>query len=189
MSRGSWITFVFSSLLLAAAPLWRGSGRPAPVGREFPGWPSTFEGRALRELPLTELEARFGEGFPGRIGRFTDGRRELIMRWVVAPTRQLHSAETCFRGLGYAIDSVPFWHPEEGRPWKRFIVTRGASRMVVREAVMDDQGGHWTDVSAWYWSALLGRSEGPWWALTLAEADAHLFDPSPIVVPRLDYLP
>jgi len=34
---------------------------------------------------------------------------------------------------------------------------------------LDGRGGHWTDVSAWYWSALLGSSEGPWWALTVAE--------------------
>ena len=41
--------------------------------------------------------------------------------------------------------------------------------LVVREAVTDGRGGQWTDVSAWYWSALMGRSEGPWWAFTLAE--------------------
>ncbi|WP_375772137.1 hypothetical protein NR798_15035 [Archangium gephyra] len=169
MSRGTWAAFVLSSTLLATAPLWRVPPEPSPVSLAFPGWPSTFEGRPLRELPLTEREERFGEGFPGRIGRFTDGQRELIVRWVAAPTRQLHSTEACFRGLGYAISPAPFWRQEEGPPWNRFIVSRGASRMVVREAVMDGRGGHWTDVSAWYWSALLGHSEGPWWAITLAE--------------------
>lgn len=168
MSRNTWL-FALSGLLLATAPLWRSAGEPAPVSEVFPGWPTTFEGRALRELPLTEREERFGAGFPGRIARFTDGQRELIVRWVAAPTRQLHSTEDCFRGLGYSISPAPFWRQEEGPPWNRFLVTRDTSRMVVREAVMDGRGGHWTDVSAWYWSALLGGSEGPWWALTVAE--------------------
>jgi hypothetical protein len=28
---------------------------------------------------------------------------------------------------------------------------------------------HWPDVSAWYWSALLGRSPAPWWSYVVAE--------------------
>jgi hypothetical protein len=115
MSRSTGL-FALSGLLLATAPLWRSAGEPAPVSAVFPGWPTTFEGRALRELPLTEREERFGAGFPGRIARFTDGQRELIVRWVAAPTRQLHSTEDCFRGLGYGVSPAPFWRQEDGPP-------------------------------------------------------------------------
>src|SRR5262245_8451285 len=99
MSRSTWGLFLLSSVLLATAPLWSAPREREPVEALFPGWPSTFEGRSLRELPLSEREERFGAGFPGRIARFTDGQRELIIRWVAAPTRQLHSAADCFRGL------------------------------------------------------------------------------------------
>jgi hypothetical protein len=43
--------------------------------------------------------------------------------------------------------------------------------LVVREAITDSAVGRWTDVSEWYWSALLGRAEGPWWAITVAEQE------------------
>ena len=89
---------------------------------------------------------------------------------------ELHSTEACFRALGYAISPAPFWRQKEGPPWNRFIVSRGASRMVVRETVMDGPGGYGMDVPAWYWSGLLGLSEGPWWAITLA-GNAPLEEP------------
>jgi hypothetical protein len=167
------MAFALSSALLASAPLWRAPLEPEPVAAVFPGWPSTFEGRALTELPLTELEARFSAGFPGRIARFTDGQRVLIIRWVAAPTRQLHSTEECFRGLGYSIAPATLWRQEDGQPWQRFIATRGDSRLVVREAITADTGGRWTDVTAWYWSALFGGTPGPWWAMTVAEHAAR----------------
>jgi hypothetical protein len=50
------------------------------------------EGCALVELPLTPREAGFTRTFPAGLGRFSDGQRELIIRWVGAPTRRLHSA-------------------------------------------------------------------------------------------------
>jgi len=39
------------------------------------GWPAALDGRPITALPLTAREARFVSGFPGRVGRFTDGRR------------------------------------------------------------------------------------------------------------------
>jgi hypothetical protein len=39
----------------------------------------------------------------------------------------------------------------------------------VYSAVSADE--NWTDVSSWYWSALLGRSRGPWWVITTAERE------------------
>lgn len=169
MSRGVWMAFALSSVLLATAPFWRAPREPEPGTAVFPGWPPSFEGRALAQLPLTELEERFSQGFPGRIARFTDGQRELIFRWVAVPTGQLHSTEACFRGLGYSITPATVWRQEDGKPWQRFIASRGNSRLVVREAISSDAGGRWTDVSAWYWSARLEGAQGPWWAITVAE--------------------
>lgn len=169
MSRVSWGVFVLSGALLATAPFWRAPRERAPVEDTFPGWPTSFEGRPLRELPLSEREERFGAGFPGRIGRFTDGQRELIVRWVSAPTRQLHPASDCFRGLGYATSPPEFWREEDGSGWQRFTASRGTVRLSVREAILEGSAGRWTEVSQWYWEALLGQTRGPWWAITVAE--------------------
>ena len=100
----------FFSLLLAAAivPLLPNRNSSAGIARnDFPGWPDHYEGRALTELPLTERELAFMRDFPGRVGRFSDGRREIIIRWVNAPTRRLHSAADCFRGSGYSTTPLP----------------------------------------------------------------------------------
>lgn len=169
MSRSSWSVFVLSGVLLATAPFWRASREPAPVEDTFPGWPTSFEGRPLRELPLSEREERFGAGFPGRIGRFTDGQRELIVRWVAAPTRQLHPASDCFRGLGYATSPPELWREADGSGWQRFTASRGDVRLSVREAILEGSAGRWTEVSQWYWGAMLGQTRGPWWAITVAE--------------------
>ena len=34
--------------------------------------------------------------------------------------------------------------------------------------IVDAQGASFTDASAWYWAALLGQSQGPWQAVTVA---------------------
>ena len=39
----------------------------------------------------------------------------------------------------------------------------------VYERIYDDHSNTWTDTSAWYWSALLGNTTGPWWSVTIAE--------------------
>jgi hypothetical protein len=46
---------------------------------------------------------------------------------------------------------------------------RGAERLRIRERIIDAGGATWTDISSWYWAALLGRSRGPWWAVTVIE--------------------
>ncbi len=71
-------------------------------------------------LPLSDREQRFVSGFPGRIARFTDGKREIIVRWVTRETRMLHPAADCFRGMGYAIRPLPIYIDERGRHWGSF---------------------------------------------------------------------
>lgn len=152
----------------AAAPL---ASRPPDVSREgFPGWPASFEGRAIGALPIGPVEADFEKTFPGRLGRFSDGEREIVLRWVRRPTRQLHPAETCFKGLGYAVSPRPLERDARGSLWGRFRAERADSALEVRSRIVDEDGREWQDVSSWFWSAALGRSRGPWWAVTVAEA-------------------
>ncbi|HEY9286186.1 MAG TPA: hypothetical protein VIP46_22230 [Pyrinomonadaceae bacterium] len=141
---------------------------------DFPGWPTHFEGRALTRLPLTEREERFGGDFPGRVARFTDGRRELVVRFVTGATRKLHPASDCFAGIGYRVRPLPLRVDGAGARWGAFTAERGGDRLRVYERIYAEAGGSWEDASAWYWAALGGASAGPWWAVTVAEHEANL---------------
>ena len=165
MRRGP-LVFLFACLAAAAAPLLPSLSVPAAAG--FPGWPVQFEGRPLRQLPLTALEQRFAESFPGRLGRFSDGEREIILRWVPRETRKLHPAADCFKASGYELTMQPSEIDANGGRWGRFLARRGATALSVRERVHDAAGNSWTDVSSWYWAAFWRRSNGPWWAVTIA---------------------
>jgi hypothetical protein len=164
----SIVTFLIACLLAALAPL--ASPGPAPVvTTAFPGWPATFEGRPLRALELTDIERRFAQSFPGRIGRFSDGRREIVMRWIASPTRKLHAAADCFKGSGYRVTPLPL-QTTDGALWGAFSAERGNQRLTVREAIVDTNRRRWTDVSAWYWAVVRDETPGPWWAITVATA-------------------
>ena len=135
----------------------------------FGGWPAQLDGQGLRALPLTERELRFGGDFPGQIGRFTDGRREVIIRWVTEATRKLHPASDCFEGIGFHVRPLPLHVDGDGSLWSSFLATRGDERLHVRERIYTSTGESWPDVSSWYWAAARGTSAGPWWAVTVAE--------------------
>ena len=137
----------------------------------FPGWPSNFDGKTLRQLPLTDRENLFLQYFPGSIGRFTDGRREYIFRWLTSATRKFHPASDCFRGIGYQIEPLSNETLRDNSQWNVFRASKGSELLRVYERIYDRQGNSWTDASSWYWAALLGESEGPWWAVTIAEVD------------------
>lgn len=159
--------FVALCAVLACLPA---IGNDAVVKRAegFPGWPVEWEGELIREVPLSERELRFNRNFPGRIGKFTDGRRDLILRWVTQGTRQLHGSADCFRGMGYTIIPQPAMIDARRATWSCFIAERDSHRLFVRERITDEQGREWTDVSAWYWSASLRQTTGPWMAVTIA---------------------
>jgi hypothetical protein len=59
----------------------------------------------------------------------------------------------------------------EGLRWRCFTAGRGQERLRVCERIggrLDDAtGAGWTDVSAWYWDAQLGRAGSAWWAVTV----------------------
>jgi hypothetical protein len=164
MRKVTALPFLIACLIAALAPFAAPSPAPADTA-SFPGWPAQFEGRPIHPLPLTETERRFSDGFPGRVGRFTDGEREIIMRWVLQPTRKLHPAADCFKGIGYTIRPLPI-EVVAGANWSAFEAHRENSRLHIREIVIGSDHESWTDMSTWYWSA----SHGPWWAITVATA-------------------
>lgn len=161
-------------LLLPACAAWGGwqawarppaSGTPA-VAAELP---ATWEGRELRPLALSDVELRFARRFPGSLARMTDGAQVLVLRSVERPTRMLHPAADCYRGLGYAVAAEHLERDAQARLWRCFEAGRpGAPTLRVCERIVDAQGAGFTDTSAWYWAALLGQSQGPWQAVTVA---------------------
>ena len=168
MGRGTLI------IALAAAALAPFAARHAPSeisAGAFPGWPAEFEGRPLRSLPLAGREAGFVRGFPGHIGRFSDGSNEIVVRWVVEPTRKLHPSADCFRGLGYAIISADSSQDARGRRWSVFRAVKNGETLLVRELIEWPGGRSWSDVASWYWPATLGRAPGPWWAFTVSRKE------------------
>lgn len=166
-----WFIPALGLLLVGVAvrPLFGGAEETRVEGTAFPGWPDTFEGRALTPLQFSEREARFAAGFPGRIGAFTDGERTILLRWVARETRQLHPALHCLRGLGYAVQPGPVWRDAGGRRWGTTLAERDGRTRRVRERISDGAGREWTDVSAWWWDSWRGTNAGPWWAATVFE--------------------
>jgi exosortase/archaeosortase family protein len=141
----------------------------ASVSQEAPAWPLEFEGKPLAELPLTDKERAFAQGFPGRIGRFSDGKREIIIRWVRGATRRLHPASDCFKGLGYSISFQPLKRASDGAAMGCFIARRDGVRLQVCEQVRSEKGAVWSDASSWYWSALWSGAQTPAWSYVVAE--------------------
>ncbi|MBP7565426.1 MAG: hypothetical protein KA795_05410 [Burkholderiaceae bacterium] len=149
---------------------------PAPAGAtprtlSATEWPLEWDGAPLRPLALGEVERRFAAQFPGALARLTDGRQVLVMRRVHQPTRMLHPATDCYRGLGYRVAAEQLERRTlDGREgvWRCFEATKGGLRQRVCERIEDAQGQSFTDTSAWYWAAVGGRSAGPWQAVTVA---------------------
>lgn len=136
-------------------------------------WPSSYEGRQLQELTLTEREQSFIDGFPGAVARFSDGNRELIIRQVNSPTRMLHPAAECFRGAGYSIVPISARENAAGVVQACFEAKKSGQTFRVCEHIKDELGRNWSDVSAWYWHApgqhYLNESPVHWWSFVVAE--------------------
>jgi hypothetical protein len=163
-----------AALLLAlgaAAPLLL---PPAPAAAADPRhveWPTEWDGRALRPLASTAVEQRFAARFPGAIGRFTDGERVLVLRRVNAPTRMLHPAADCFRGLGQRIAATRLERDAQQRLWRCFETDAAdGQRLRVCERIEGADASTFIDPSSWFWAATLGQSSGPWLAVTVVEA-------------------
>lgn len=167
--------------LCALLPLAQPQARRAdPAPSRSIEWPTTWDGAPLRPLATSDVERRFAANFPGTIARFTDGeRRMIVMRHVTRPTRMLHPATDCYRGLGYRIEATRLERDDGGRLWRCFEAhptgggAQGGPAVAQRvcERIEDPAGSDaFTDASAWFWAASLGRSTGPWRAVTVVEA-------------------
>lgn len=137
--------------------------------------PTQWKGAPLRPLALSEVEHRFARRFPGSIARMTDGQHVLVLRTVHQPTRMLHPAADCYKGLGYRIhdDQLEALAGQAGTGQKLqrcFTAARAGKQVRVCEHIGDAKGRTFTDTSAWYWAAVAGQSSGPWQAITVARA-------------------
>ena len=167
----SRVGFLLAAALLAAQmPLTGiGIGAGGHEAASLPPWPREFQGRALTRVPLAESERRFLAGFPGDVARFSDGERDLILRWVAQPTRRLHPADDCYRAWGYDVSAATIRADRDGARWRCFSARKDGRERRVCEQVRDAEGAHWTDVSSWYWAATLGRTDGPWLVTTVSD--------------------
>ena len=171
MKRLAWVLFIAAALLVL-----RGSPR-APMSEVLQSEGrkptlSAFEGDDLVEEPLTEREAAFAEGFPGRIGRYTAGGKVVILRETDRATHRVHSAATCLAASGWSVEPLPMERLDSGE-WSRFRAEKGGETLLVREQIRASDGSRLTDVPSWFWSVLLGRSKGPWLVITVVERDSE----------------
>ena len=152
-------------------------------------WPQQWQGQPLRPLALGPVEQRFADQFPGQLARLTNGQDVLVWRHVDRPTRMLHPAPDCYRALGYRVHGehlAPLAPPtplaqtnritltvRAATPkglWRCFMAEKNGQRLRVCEQLQDASGQVFTDTSAWYWSASLGQSKGPWQSITVAQS-------------------
>ena len=137
---------------------------------QFLGWPKQYQQKTLTQLPLTQQESIFVRGFPGKIARFTDGRRQLVMRWVDQPTHKLHPASDCYKGIGYDITPAPIEFNERGIQMACFEANKGDKKLKVCEFIEAPNGQNWSDVSAWYWGVMTDDQPDGWFSYVIAEA-------------------
>ncbi len=167
------IIAIFFALCLVAAliPFRSTTKQPSNALASFPGWSAAPIPFPKELVPITPSarEARFAEDFPGQIKVFTDGTRTYVVRWILTATRKLHPAADCLRALGYSVKPAPIFISADRSRWGSVNAVRNTEKLRVRERIVDATEHAWTDVSAWFWSAALGRSHGPWWDITIFE--------------------
>jgi hypothetical protein len=163
----------FFAVAAAAAGLAPFAGPSDPVDHPLAQpWPTHFEGRAIVALPPAPEDALLARGFPGQVARFSDGRRQIVLRQIAAPTRRLHPASDCFRATGFAIRPAPMQIAPGQGPSSCFLAVRDGRTFRVCERIASARGESWPDVSSWYWSALLDPASAPWLAALTVEAVA-----------------
>lgn len=147
------------------------NGQRATEGTAKPAeeMPSQWQGAPLRPLALSDVELRFAKHFPGTVARLTDGKHTLVLRTVSKPTRMLHPATDCYRGLGYHITNEQLEAQAHSNDhWRCFVAQRKGRSVRVCERIEDANGQGFTDTSSWYWASVAGQSYGPWKAITVA---------------------
>ena len=163
-----WAVLLPGCMLWSVAVATRRPDARQPAPKTVSELPSQWQGQPLRPLALSAVEQRFARNFPGTLSRMTDGRQVLVLRSVEQPTRMLHPAIDCYQGLGYRIAAQQLELDQDRQLWRCFEAQRGDQHLRVCERIVDAGGQGFTDTSAWYWAAVMGQSQGPWQAITVA---------------------
>ncbi len=160
------ILLALATLGAATAPLLpdRVAAVPPPVR-----WPLAFDGKALTRLPTGPSDTAFTRGFPGHVAHFSDGKRHILLRHVRSATRSLHPSRDCYRAMGYDVAPLPLAQSPDGQSRACFAADKGRDHFKICEEVRDAKGNSFPEVTAWYWPAFLGTSQGPWVAATIVE--------------------
>lgn len=136
-------------------------------------WPGQFDGVALIPLPMTEVEKNFQRGFPGSIATFQCGQKQVILRRITQASRKLHPSADCLRASGHQLGPVHIHSDDQGRHWAGCSAKKAGNHYLILERITDQHGGSWTDVSSWYWHALVYPDRGPWLAQTIIQHHPH----------------
>jgi hypothetical protein len=131
-------------------------------------WPTEINGNKVVPVQTLGEEEAFAKNFPGQMKRLTDGSNSYFVRVVWRETRQLHPSSDCFKGMGYSIEPGPLQIGDRQLRWSTFEASKQGQKYSVMERIADAYGNSWTDVSAWYWSVVMGKTKGPWTAITIA---------------------
>ncbi len=168
--RGNPVPMLAAAALLAPVLMFATPRTPQqPVAMEMPA-EFTFDGLTLplEKLPQTPEESAFSLSFPGTLASFRWGKSQVVLRSVTEATRRLHASRDCLRAAGFTTTDAVTARFADGTRWAKFHATRDGMRRTVFERISsgtDDSA--WTDVSAWYWSALRHPLNGPWRAETV----------------------
>ncbi len=130
----------------------------------------TFDGLTLPLSPMssTEAELAFAKSFPGTLSSHRWGGQQVILRRMTGATRRLHPSRDCLRAAGFHTSEAITVTRPDGSEWASFSAERGGEWLRIFERIVSERDGtHWTDVSAWYWSAMRRPLNGPWRAETV----------------------
>jgi hypothetical protein len=168
--RPAWSLVLLYSMCIGAAivPLFARTTDAVQLSSPAPAWPKEILGHSVIAVHSLDEEKAFASEFPGHMRRFTDGNNSYFVRIVNKETRQLHPSSDCFKGLGYSIEAKPLVVSADGSRWSSFVARKGNDNYMIMEQLHDSNGHSWSDVSEWYWHALMHESEGPWWDITVA---------------------
>ncbi|MCP5534637.1 MAG: hypothetical protein H7A51_00195 [Akkermansiaceae bacterium] len=139
--------------------------QPTPVN-----WPAEFDGEPLIRLDQTAFEKSFQRDFPGSIATFRCGGKQVILRHITTASRKLHPSSDCLRASGYHIGAMRIQTDDKNRQWAGYTAINPDNTYIVLERIIDTRGNTWTDVSSWYWHALIHPDRAPWLAQTVIQA-------------------
>ena len=150
-------------LVAAAGPFMR--SEPLNMGTKVipeARWPTEFDKHPAQQLALEAKERRFVESFPGEVRKYSVAGGEMIVRAVSTPTRKLHPAADCLRAVGFSVSPAKAELTAAGTIRGCVEAVGPSGRYRVCEHIEDARGVTFSDVSSWYWAAMMGDSVGPW---------------------------